>query len=68
MIHHTVVRGVSTFDKAVTHHSNRKIVVNDLVRYGVSDLLGVVRYHLDAPTIQWNHRADFNLLQDFSQI
>ncbi len=52
----------------VTHHSNRKVVVDDLVGHRVSCLLGVVWYHLDAPAVHGNQLASFDLLQDLSQV
>lgn len=39
---------------AVTHHSNRKVVVDDLIGHRVSSFLGVVGYHLDAPAVHRN--------------
>lgn len=54
--------------EAVTHHSNREVVVNDLEGHRVSCLLGVVWYHLDAPAVHENQLASFDLLQDLSQV
>lgn len=54
--------------EVVTYHSNREVVVDDLVGNGVSYLLGVVWYHLDSPAVHGNQLASFNLLQDLSQV
>lgn len=52
--------------EAKTHHSNREVVVNDLIGYRVSSFLWIVWYHLDAPAVHGNQLASFNLLQDLS--
>ena len=52
--------------EGVTHHSNREVVVDDLVGYGVSRLHRVFWYHLDAPAVHGNQLAGFDLLQDLS--
>lgn len=52
----------------MTHHSNREVVVNDLVGHRVPSLLGVVWYHLDAPAVHQNPLTSFDLLQDLSQV
>lgn len=54
--------------EVMTHHSNREVVVDDLVGHRVSCLLGVVGYHLDAPAVHVNQLASFYLLQDLTQV
>lgn len=52
----------------VTHHSNRKVVVDDLVGHRVSNCLRINWYHLEAPAVHRNHLASIYLLQDVFQI
>lgn len=53
---------------AVTHHSNREVVVDDLIGHGVSSFSGVVGYHPDAPAVHRNQLTWFNLPQNLPQV
>lgn len=54
--------------KIQAHHSNGKVVVDDLVGHRVSCLLRVIWDHLDAPAIHEHQLTCFNLPQDLSQV
>lgn len=54
--------------KLQAHHSDGKVVVDDLVGHGVCCLLRVIWDHLDAPAVHEHQLTRFDLGQDVSQV
>ena len=50
-----------------TYHSNGEIIVDDLIRHGVSFLLIVLCDHLYAPAIHEHQGTSLDILQDPTQ-